>query len=375
MVIKLKNNKIYRVILSSVADIIISLILTALTFFILKIILNYLYKNTEYEFVQYIWAFWRFIKYEFLDGFIAIIIGVSIFIIFYLLITYKKTKSLVDIIEQTEIIAKGDLDKSIEVNFKGDMKVLAENINSISTKLKNRTVEERIAQKTKNDLITNVSHDLRTPLTSIMGYLEIIDSDKYGDELRLRYYANIAYEKSKSLNLLINDLFELTKMQNNTIKLDKSDINLVELLGQAVAYFEWQFKNSNMESRVDFSNDKLIVNADGEKLVRAFENLLTNAIKYGHDGHYVDIVTMAEKEMAIIQIINYGQSIPSVELPYIFDRFYRIEKSRNSNIGGSGLGLSITKNIIELHNGTISAYSDDYKTIFEVRLPTKVQEV
>lgn len=371
----MKNNKIYRVILSSVADIIISLILTVLTFFILKIILNYLYKNTEYEFVWYIWAFWRFIKYEFLDGFIAIIIGVSIFIIFYLLITYKKTKSLVDIIEQTEIIAKGDLDKSIEVNFKGDMKVLAENINSISTKLKNRTIEERIAQKTKNDLITNVSHDLRTPLTSIMGYLEIIDSDKYGDELRLRYYANIAYEKSKSLNLLINDLFELTKMQNNTIKLDKSDINLVELLGQAVAYFEWQFKNSNMESRVDFSNDKLIVNADGEKLVRAFENLLTNAIKYGHDGHYVDIVTMAEKEMAIIQIINYGQSIPSVELPYIFDRFYRIEKSRNSNIGGSGLGLSITKNIIELHNGTISAYSDDYKTIFEVRLPTKVQEV
>lgn len=368
----MKNKRIYRVWLYSVTDIVISLILTALTFFISKIILNYLYVNNEYEFVWHIWRFWRFIKYEFLDGFIAIIIGIAIFTIFYLLVTYKKAKSLAAIINETEIIAKGDLDRSIQVNFKGDMKVLAENINSISNQLKNRTIEERKAQKTKNDLITNVSHDLRTPLTSIMGYLEIIDSDKYYDEVTLRYYVNIAYEKSKSLNLLINDLFELTKMQNNTIKLDKNDINLVELLGQVVAYFEVQFKNSNMESRVNFSDDKLIVNADGGKLVRAFENLLSNAIKYGEDGNYVDIVTKAEEENAVVQIINYGQSIPSVDLPYIFDRFYRIEKSRNSNIGGSGLGLSITKNIIELHNGNISAYSDDYKTIFEVRLPIKL---
>ena len=204
-----------------------------------------------------------------------------------------------------------------------------------------------------------------------MGYLEIIDNDKYGDEVRLRYYANIAYEKSKSLNLLINDLFEFTKMQNNTINLEKNQINLVELLSQIVMYFEWQFKKSNMEARVDFSEDKLIVNADGGKLVRAFENLLSNAIKYGEDGHYVDIITKVEDEMAIVQIINYGQSIPEVDLPYIFDRFYRVEKSRNSNIGGSGLGLSITKSIIELHDGTISAYSDDYKTIFEVKLPIK----
>ena len=95
-------------------------------------------------------------------------------------------------------MANGDLDRLIEVNTNNDMKILADNINSISQKLKERTIEERKAQKTKNDLITNVSHDLRTPLTSIMGYLEIIDNDKYEDELRLRYYANIAYEKAKA---------------------------------------------------------------------------------------------------------------------------------------------------------------------------------
>ena len=290
---------------------------------------------------------------------------------FYLLITYRKTKSLVAIIDETEIMANGDLDRLIEVKSKGDIKNLAENINNISKQLKEITVEERRAQQTKSDLITNVSHDLRTPLTSIMGYLEIIDTDQYKDEVALRYYVNIAYEKSKSLNLLINDLFELTKMQNNTIKLDKVDINLVELLGQVVAYFEYQFNSAKMQSRVKFSDDKLIVNADTGKLVRAFENLLSNAIKYGQDGYYVDVVTKLEGNMAVIQIINYGKSIPSIDLPYIFDRLYRVEKSRNSKIGGSGLGLAITKNIIELHQGMISAYSDNDRTIFEVRLPIK----
>jgi signal transduction histidine kinase len=266
-------------------------------------------------------------------------------------------------------MAGGDLDSLIDVRAKGDIRDLSENINNISKQLKEITKEERKAQKTKNELITNVSHDLRTPLTSIMGYLEIIDSDKYKDEVELRYYANIAYEKSKSLSLLINDLFELTKMQNSSINLNRNDINLVELLGQVVAYFEYQFKSVNMESRVRFSDDKLIVNADSEKLVRAFENLLTNAIKYGQEGYYVDVTTKLQENMAVVQVINYGEAISSIDLPYIFDRFYRIEKSRNSKIGGSGLGLAITKNIIELHNGEIVAYSDNDRTIFEVRLP------
>ena len=98
---------------------------------------------------------------------------------------------------------------------------------------------------------------------------------------------------------------------------------------------------------------------------------MSNAIKYGRDGFYVDVTTKMEENMAVVQVINYGQSISAIDLPYIFDRFYRVEKSRNSDIGGSGLGLAITKNIIELHEGTIKAYSDDNRTIFEVRLPVK----
>ncbi|MBK1811405.1 HAMP domain-containing histidine kinase [Clostridium sp. YIM B02505] len=368
----MRNSRFYKHWLLPLVDIFISILLTYTIYGISRKLLIYSYGNLyDNNSSGYLWSIWVFIRYIALGSNTSLIFGALVFTSIYLLITYRKTKSLVAIINETETMANGDLDRSIEVKSNGDIKSLVENINNISRQLKNITVEERRAQQTKTDLITNVSHDLRTPLTSIIGYLEIIDRDQYKDEVELRYYTNIAYEKAKNLNVLINDLFELTKMQNNTITLNKSDINLVELLGQVVAYFEYQFKNANMKSRVNFSEDKLTVNADAGKLVRAFENLLSNAIKYGQDGRYVDITTKVKENMAIVQVINYGQSISTIDLPYIFDRFYRVEKSRNSKIAGSGLGLAITKNIIELHQGSISAYSDDERTIFEVKLPIK----
>jgi len=362
---KLKNKRLYEYLLGQLVDVLSAMILTYITVEIGKLILNYILKGISGIAYEAIFN----IRYLSFGGYTNTLVGLFLFCTFYLLKTYKKSKSLVAIINETEIMANGNLDRVIQVESNGDIKNLAKNINNISKQLKEITLEERKSQQTKSDLITNVSHDLRTPLTSIMGYLELIDTDQYKDEVVLRYYVNIAYEKSKALNLLINDLFELTKMQNNTINLHKVNINLVDLLGQVVAYFEYQFKSANMKSRTNFSDDKLIVNADAGKLVRAIENLLSNAIKYGEDGYYVDVVTKKEGDMSVVQVINYGQSISPIDLPYIFDRFYRIEKSRNSNIGGSGLGLAITKNIIELHGGNISAYSDEVRTIFEVKLP------
>ncbi|MDV4149589.1 ATP-binding protein [Clostridium sp. AL.422] len=365
----MRNRRLYKFIFNSMLDILISISLTFLTFITIKLILDYLYRKDNIPIVRLIWYYWRELKGRLFGDYIYAVIGIVLFFVFYILIIYRKTKNLVEVINETEEMSNGNLTKIIKTEAKGDIKILADNINNISSQLKNLTIEERRAQQTKNDLITNVSHDLRTPLTSIIGYLEIIDTDKYKDEVQLRYYVNIAYEKAKSLSILINDLFELTKMQNKAIKLDRIDINLVELLGQVVAQFEYQFNSADMKSRINFSEDRLMVNADPGKLVRVFENLLSNAINYGKDGYYVDIVTKIEQDKAVVQIINYGESISSIDLPFIFDRFYRVEKSRNRSIGGSGLGLAITKSIVELHEGTISAYSDDTKTFFEVRLP------
>lgn len=297
------------------------------------------------------------------------IIGFLMFLSIYSLITYKKYKNISLLVDSVEEMAKGNLNKKIEVKSSGDIDQVAQNINSIVEQLKDITMEEKKAQQTKTDLITNVSHDLRTPLTSIIGYLNLIEEGKYKDEVELMYYVDIAYHKSLNLNILINDLFELTKMQNRTINFNKTELNLVELIGQLVSQFEIQFRQEDMKCRIDFYVEKLTVSADPIKLVRAFENLITNAMRYGKDGYYVDIKVFTECEMAVVQVINYGETIPLVDLPHIFDRFYRVEKSRNTFQGGSGLGLAITKNIIEAHDGTICATSDNKNTVFEVKIP------
>ncbi|WP_455799872.1 sensor histidine kinase [Clostridium butyricum] len=293
---------------------------------------------------------------------------------YYWIVANKKMRDLGVVIEETEIMASGDLERVLNIKSNNYITDLANNINNISSQLKERTIEEKRAEQTKNELITNVSHDLRTPLTSIIGYLEVMESGKYRDEVELMYYIDIVYEKAKRLNLLINDLFELSKMKNSNIDIKKSTINLGELIGQVTAYLNYQFEKANMEARLHFYDENIIVDANSEKLVRAFENLLTNSIKYGKDGCYVDINTRLEDNEAVIEIINYGDSISEIDLPYIFDRFFRVEKSRNSNISGSGLGLAITKSIIELHNGSINAYSDIHRTIFEIRIPAKINK-
>lgn len=381
-------NHMFRPIIDFTISCIIALIIMLTSIYIIKV----LYVNTGLSTINYLVYNLRDLRAFIGEGLFYPSLFVLSSLAIYSLISYKRNKQLVDFIrknnkknQKLEIIVdavnsmdEGDLQKNIDIEYDleglkdkevDDIDELAHKINSIIHQLRNITVEERQAQQTKTDLITNVSHDLRTPLTSIMGYLGLIEEGKYKDEVQMMYYINIAYEKAKSLNVLINDLFEFTKMQNNTIRLNKIEINLVELLSQIVSQFEIYFKQEFMVSRANFNEEKLIVKADPNKLVRVFENLMTNAMKYGKDGLYVDIVTEKKEDMAVVKVINYGEPIPVLDLPNIFDRFYRVEKSRNRNAGGSGLGLAITKNIVNLHDGQITVSSDKHQTVFEVQLP------
>lgn len=366
---KIKANlPILRYMFMPIIYLIFSCSLAAGLLYILYNKADALYRTSKYDFINYSVDYFMYLKSLLNGDLIYVIIFAIISLCIYTIISYKKSKNIISLMENVEEMANGNLNNVIDLNDSGNIKKLANNINNIVAQLRNITIEERKAQQTKTDLITNVSHDLRTPLTSIIGYLSIIEDDKYKDEVQLRYYTSIAYEKSKTLNLLINDLFDLTKMQNNTMTLNTIQIDLVELLGQIAAQFEYIFKNENVECRTRFSEDKLIIQADAIKLVRAFENLITNAIKYGKEGRFIDIVTNKDDNWAIVKIVNYGEPIPTIDLPHIFDRFYRVEKSRNRNDGGSGLGLAITKNIIELHEGHIYVSSDYDCTIFEVQL-------
>ncbi|WP_336771194.1 sensor histidine kinase [Bacillus bombysepticus] len=269
-----------------------------------------------------------------------------------------------------------ELKHSGNINFENEILILsntplgelAKEINKIVKQLQVSIEEERLIEQTKKDLITNVSHDLRTPLTSIVGYLSYIQQDKYRDEIELRYFIEIVYDKVLRLNNLLNDLFEYTRFQNKGIHLERNSIDINEMLDQLLVQFRFEIKQANMELRKPITSKKINVLADGDKLVRVFENLIINAIKYGSDGKYIDIVVREENNLVLIDVINYGDSIPTTDLPYIFERFYRVEKSRSVQTGGSGLGLAIAKSIVELHDGVIEVYSDVEKTVFTVKL-------
>ena len=367
----MKNKKALYYAILPIAYFILSLTCVSITFVVLKIILDIYYRyNSQYggTLIDAIKFFMLFKAQSGLDRNLNyVIIAICTLIVYYLFMR-KTYVGLAKIVNATNQMAAGDLDKVIEIDCKGDTKKSGDNINIISSLLKDVTIQERKAQQTKADLITNVSHDLRTPLTSIKGYLGLINGDNYRDEVQLRYYVDIAYEKSKELEVLINDLFELTKVQNNSITLDKIDIDLVELLNQIIFQFGYQFESEKIKERSFFSEDKLIISADPNKLVRAFQNLINNGIKYG-TGEFLDIYAYKKNDYAVVDVISYGNPIPAVELPYIFDKFYRVDKSRNKNDGGSGLGLAITKSIVSLHGGIITAQSDGEKTIFKVMLP------
>lgn len=364
----MSKNSTYKLELKIVFGIVLNFVFSALTMIAIYIMWRFfteIFLKNSQELLNIIYILRHHINFRT----VAIIIWIIIFIIYFHLSIYKEIKYFVEIDEHMKAIVKGGIEKQIPEKRKSELGKMAKNMNEIIEKLNKSIEEERRAEQTKYDLITNVSHDLRTPLTSILGYLELIDNDKYKDEVELRYYVNVAYEKSKRLNTLINDLFQYTIMRNSTLKLNKELINVIELLNQLVLEFRLQFRKADIECRTYFSEDKLLIAADATKMARAFENLIFNALNYGSGTEYIDICTRKENNNAVIEIINYGEPIPGIDIPFIFERFYRVEKSRSGFTGGSGLGLAITKSIIQIHEGEISVESNYERTAFIIELP------
>nr|WP_257990762.1 HAMP domain-containing sensor histidine kinase [Bacillus infantis] len=257
----------------------------------------------------------------------------------------------------------------------GEFIRLAEGIQAIFTKSEQAIAEVRKAEQLKNELVSNVAHDLRSPLTSIIGYLNLINEDRYQDEVELRHYIQVITEKTAGLHSLIDDIFEYTYMQNQLALFEKHPIDLEEMMNQLAVQSRVQLEDAGMEWRQFLEGDESpIVHGDGGKLIRVFENLIQNAVRYGKEGKYLDIIFGGTADIVEIQVVNYGPAIPTADLPHIFERFFRVEKSRSHFTGGSGLGLAIAKSIVELHGGTIDAASSAGRTAFIIRLPRGYSE-
>ncbi|MBF2544315.1 HAMP domain-containing histidine kinase [Listeria seeligeri] len=252
-------------------------------------------------------------------------------------------------------------------SFVPEIQELERNIESMRERQNKLMKQEEQAQQARNDLITNVSHDLRTPLTSILGYLSYIHEDRYRDEIELRYYTELVYGKARHLHKLIDDLFSYTRLDSVEYQLKKDELDVIELLSQLVAEYDGQATERNMQIIEHFEANKLIISGDGNQIMRLFENLFSNALRYGEGNKQIDVSAKQEENMAVVRVTNYGQEISEIDLPYLFERFYKADKNRTTT--GTGLGLAIAKSIVEKHGGIVTAESKNRKTSFIVKLP------
>lgn len=275
------------------------------------------------------------------------------------------------IIGELHYIAQGHLEHRIPFRVNGNQQHVITSVNTLVDTITQAMQEERASEKSKDELITNVSHDLRTPLTSIIGYLGLIEDHQYQSEEDIVKYSHIAYDKAKQMKNLVEDLFEYTKVQQHGAPVNLMTVDLGQLLEQVGASFELEADKKGIAINVSCEPTPLSITADPEKLGRLFSNLVANALKYGHGASYIHLTAKQLGEKVVITVADDGEKIPAESVKHLFERFYRVESSRNKATGGTGLGLAIVQSIVELHHGSVTARSDDQETAFVVTLPVK----
>lgn len=297
-----------------------------------------------------------------------VLFGIGIFSVTFLLLQEKSMNYIGQLSAAIQSISEGDLNTTIDVVGDDEFSSMAANLNKMVADIRELMDRERESERTKNELITNAAHDLRTPLTSIIGYLELLSTNRtLSEELRQKYI-DIAYTKTKRLEKLIEDLFGFTKVNYGKMTMNVGRVDIVKLLSQMLEEFYPDFADKNLSYELQSNVPMKVIKADGNLLARLFDNLIKNAIKYGADGKRILVRVMAEESIVTVSVTNYGYVIPAEELPLIFNKFYRVEHSRSTDTGGTGLGLAIVKNIVDMHGGTVEASSDLNGTVFTVKL-------
>lgn len=243
-------------------------------------------------------------------------------------------------------------------------------LNKIKGTLKRQKWDAEEAEQRKNDLVVYLAHDIKTPLTSVIGYLSLLDEAPDMPPEQRAKYVGITLEKAYRLERLIDEFFEITRFNLQSIVLNKGKINLSFMLNQVADEFYPVLEPEGKKVVVD-APDGLTLWGDADKLARVFNNILKNAAAYSYRGSIIHISARQEDQDVIIAFANQGDPIPTAKLETIFDQFFRLDASRSTNSGGSGLGLAIAKKIVTSHGGDITATSNKERTVFTVILPSQ----
>lgn len=305
---------------------------------------------------------------------VTVIATICFFIIYFLLFIKRIVKDMTYISDRIIDIADGKSDEKIIIERQDEIGEIAGRINEMTEQINQLITSERDALQSNKDLIACVAHDLRTPITSVKGYLDLALDTKHYDLEQRQKYVRIAQTKANRLEYLIHDLFNYTKLTSGEITLHRSKIDLVQLVEQMVEEFYPLFQEEELECTTKYNISYLEMNMDGELIARAVQNLLSNAIKYGKDGKHVYVELECLEQEVQIRVTNYGLVIPEESIKHLFDKFYRVERSRNVKTGGTGLGLNIAQEIVHLHGGRIQVTSGASGTCFTIALPLYKEE-
>lgn len=371
--IRLKNNDMKKIVKSTFWSFIVQCMISLTIMGIIMIILAESRAIFDFQWLYNIFPH----LYDLLDNiyelvfergyFVFIIFGTTLIIVLSLL--YKLLNKIFSYVFAVSESADKLFDKNVEyINLPPEMVEVEKKLNHFKTEaIKNERLARENEQK-KDELIVYLAHDIKTPLTSMIGYLSLLSEIKDMPQEQRNRYIDIALDKSYRLEDLINELFDVARFNSEKIVLEKEEINLNLMLEQIADDFYPTLKEMN--KKINFTSDeKTILYADLDKLSRVFNNLIKNAVNYSKENTDIDISILNKENQATVKITNKGKQIPKEKLDKIFEKFYRLDSSRTSKTGGSGLGLAIAKEIVELHGGRIYAESDMKETTFSVILP------
>ncbi|ONG95109.1 HAMP domain-containing sensor histidine kinase [Bacillus cereus] len=303
-------------------------------------------------------------KYSFLYFIVFLIFTTA----YFACMTKTMMKRLSEINKNVKEISKGNFEVYIPISKHDEIGELATNVNRMAKSLKESVENEKKSQEMKNEMISNISHDLRTPVTSLIGYADLLGNKLHANGEECEQYVSVLKRKSYELKNQVDELLEYCQINYREIELHKSVVNMKALMEQIMIDFVPQLDDANMSFYIK-SDEVLHVEVDVALIVRLFENVIGNSIMYGKDGKEIAI-EISNKTMNVeIEIKNFGQCIPDENLPYVFEKFYRGEKSRSSHTGGKGMGLAIARSIAELHKGDITVRSNEKETVFTIALP------
>ena len=348
-----------RLCMSLMANIMVAVLVSLIVYFIIAMffegIISNIVSNLNYDIYSWIVYNREIVVYVY--------IGIVLAVIIYRFIS-KYVNAIHEVYNALDLILKEDNET---IKLPSEMNQFSDKINEIKYDYILTKKNEREAEQKKNDLIVYMAHDLKTPLTSIIGYLTLLKDEKQISKELQEKYIKIALDKALRVEDLTNQFFDITRYNLQNMPINKQEINLVYLLKQVIDECYPMLEKRNLKCHLE-SVDKVMYIGDGDKLARAFDNLLKNAINYSYENTTIEI-QLEEKEGKIsIVFKNKGDKIPQYKLDKLFEKFYRGDDARTSSTGGAGLGLAITKQIIELHEGKIYVKNDDEYIEFFIEL-------